>query len=233
MGKFVTRLIVVCNVDGAKSANGKIRYALFVKPSQVMSCHVMSTNWSNAWTSIHMGTIQPRRRTQRKSKECYLCAVFVCVVWEVHHPTIADNGDPVAVSLCGLHRPATSAYSKEIPGKLLACCVSVWNASARRSRIILKGTWLTAQTVIGELSGLFIGIRAPCGYPDCLKTVPVVSVSNSYQRIFGYSDIRTIRPGLVKRRLCGCPDFVSLTEKLFMARNLFRIFTDRGTGEKI
>ena len=35
MGKFVTRLIVVCNVDGAKSANGKIRYALFVKPSQV------------------------------------------------------------------------------------------------------------------------------------------------------------------------------------------------------
>ena len=35
MGKFVTRLIVVCNVDGVKSANGKIRYALFVKPSQV------------------------------------------------------------------------------------------------------------------------------------------------------------------------------------------------------
>ena len=72
-----------------------------------------------------MGTIQPRRRTQRKSKEGYLCAVFVCVVWEVHCPTIADNGDPVAVSLCGLHRPATSAYSKEIPGKLLARCVSV------------------------------------------------------------------------------------------------------------
>ena len=119
-------------------------------------------------------------------------------VWEVHRPTIADNGDPVAVSLCGLHRPATSAYSKEIPGKLLACCVSVRNASARRSRIILKGTWLTAQTVIGELSGLFIGIRAPRGYPDCLKTVPAVSVSNSYQRIFGYSDIRTIRPGLVR-----------------------------------
>ena len=133
-----------------------------------------------------MGTIQPRRRTQRKSKEGYLCAVFVCVVWEVHRPTIADNGDPVAVSLCGLHRPATSVYSKEIPGKLLACCVSLWNASARRSRIILKGTWLTAQTVIGELSGLFIGIRAPRRYPDCLKTVPAVSVSNSYQRIFGY-----------------------------------------------
>ena len=72
-----------------------------------------------------MGTIQSRRRTQRKSKEGYLCAVFVCVVWEVHRPTIADNGDPVAVSLCGLHRPATSAYSKEITGKLLACCVSV------------------------------------------------------------------------------------------------------------
>ena len=73
----------------------------------------------------------------------------------------------------------TSAYSKEIPGKLLACC-----------GIILKGTWLTAQTVIGELSGLFIGIRAPRGYPDCLKTVPAVSVSNSYmyQRIFGYSN---------------------------------------------
>ena len=135
-----------------------------------------------------MGTIQPHRRTQRKSKEGYLCAVFVCVVWEVHRPTIADNGDPFAVSLCGLHRPATSAYSKEIPGKLLARCVSVWNASARRSRIILKGTWLTAQTVIGELSGLFIGIRAPRGYPDCLKTVPAVSVSNSYQRIFGYSN---------------------------------------------
>ena len=110
------------------------------------------------------------------------------MVWEVHRPTIADNGDPVAVSLCGLHRPATSAYSKEIPGKLLACCVSVWNASARRLRIILKGTWLTAQTVIGELSGLFIGIRAPRGYPDCLKTVPAVSVSNSYQWIFGYSN---------------------------------------------
>ena len=112
-----------------------------------LSSQVKSTNWSNPWTSIHMGTIQPRRRTQRKSKEGYLCAVFVCVVWEVHRPTIADNGDLVAVSLCGLHRPATSAYSKEIPGKLLACCVSVWNASARRSRIILKGTWLTAQTV--------------------------------------------------------------------------------------
>ena len=153
-----------------------------------LSSQVKSTNWSNPWTSIHMGTIQPRRRTQRKSKEGYLCAVFVCVVWEVHRPTIADNGDPVAVSLCGLHRPATSAHSKEIPGKLLACCVSVWNASARRSRIILKGTWLTAQTVIGELSGLFIGIRAPRGYPDCLKTVPAVSVSNSYQRIFGYSN---------------------------------------------
>ena len=55
-------------------------------------------------------------------------------------------------------------------------------------QIILKGTWLTAQTVIGELSGLFIGIRAPRGYPDCLKTVPAVSVSNSYQRIFGYSN---------------------------------------------
>ena len=156
--------------------------------TRYLSSQVKSTNWSNPWTSIHMGTIQPRRRTQRKSKEGYLCAVFVCVVWEVHRPTIADNGDPVAVSLCGLHRPATSAYSKEIPGKLLACCVSVWNASARRSRIILKGTWLTAQTVIGELSGLFIGIRAPRGYPDCLKTVPAVSVSNSYQRIFGYSN---------------------------------------------
>ena len=156
--------------------------------TRYLSSQVKSTNWSNPWTSIHMGTIQPRRRTQRKSKEGYLCAVFVCVVWEVHRPTIADNGDPVAVSLCGLHRPATSAYSKEIPGKLLACCVSVWNASARRSRIILKGTWLTAQTVIGELSGLFIGIRAPRGYLDCLKTVPAVSVSNSYQRIFGYSN---------------------------------------------
>ena len=156
--------------------------------TRYLSSQVKSTNWSNPWTSIHMGTIQPRRRTQRKSKEGYLCAVFVCVVWEVHRPTIADNGDPVAVSLCGLHGPATSAYSKEIPGKLLACCVSVWNASARRSRIILKGTWLTAQTIIGELSGLFIGIRAPRGYPDCLKTVPAVSVSNSYQRIFGYSN---------------------------------------------
>ena len=156
--------------------------------TRYLSSQVKSTNWSNPWTSIHMGTIQPRRRTQRKSKEGYLCAIFVCVVWEVHRPTIADNGDPVAVSLCGLHRPATSAYSKEIPGKLLARCVSVWNASARRSRIILKWTWLTAQTVIGELSGLFIGIRAPRGYPDCLKTVPAVSVSNSYQRIFGYSN---------------------------------------------
>ena len=101
MGKFVTRLIVVCNVDGAKSANGKIRYALFVKPSQVNQL-VQSLNQL-------MGTIQPRRHTQRKSKEGYLCAVFVCVVWGVHRPTIADNGDPVAVSLCGLHRPATSA----------------------------------------------------------------------------------------------------------------------------
>ena len=156
--------------------------------TRYLSSQVKSTNWSNPWTSIHMGTIQPRRHTQRKSKEGYLCAVFVCVVWVVHRPTIADNGDPVAVSLCGLHRPAMSAYSKEIPGKLLACCVSVWNASARRSRIILKGTWLTAQTVIGELSGLFIGIRTPRGYPDCLKTVPAVSVSNSYQRIFGYSN---------------------------------------------
>ena len=146
-----------------KSANGKIRSALFVKPSQVKS-----TNWSNPWTSIHMGTIQPRRRTQRKSKEGYLCAVFVCVVWEVHRPTIADNGDPVAVSLCGLHRPATSAYSKEIPGKLLACCVSVWNASARRSRIILKRDlvnctnrhWRTIRVIYrcprpSRISGLF------------------------------------------------------------------------------
>ena len=186
MGKFVTRLIVVCNVDGAKSANGKIRYALFVKPSQVNQLVQSLNQYTHGYD--HRERSQPRRRNQRKSKEGYLCVVFVCVVWEVHRPTIADNGDPVAVSLSGLHRSATSAYSKEIPGKLLACCVSVWNASARRSRIILKGTWLTAQTVIGELSGLFIGIRAPRGYPDCLKTVPVVSVSNSYQRIFGYSN---------------------------------------------
>ena len=28
------------------------------------------------------------------------------------------------------------------------------------------------------------------------------------------------------RRLFGCPDIVSLTEKFLMARNLFRIFTE-------
>ena len=70
--------------------------------TRYLSSQVKSTNWSNPWTSIHMGTIQPRRRTQRKSKEGYLCAVFVCVVWEVHRPTIADNGDPVAVSCIGV-----------------------------------------------------------------------------------------------------------------------------------
>ena len=115
----------------AKSANGKIRYALFVKPSQAKSSQVkpsqvnqliQSLNHVPVYTwarSSHVGVLKgnPRR--------VYLCAVFVCVVWEVHRPTITDNGDPVAVSLCGLHRPATSAYSKEIPGKLLACCVRV------------------------------------------------------------------------------------------------------------
>ena len=160
--------------------------------TRYLSSQVKSTNWSNPWTSIHMGTIQPRRRTQRKSKEGYLCAVFVCVLWEVHRPTFADNGDPVAVSLCGLHRPATSAYSKEIPGKLLACCVSVWNASARRSRINIKRDlvnctnrhWRTIR-VIYTCIHVHVGIRTPRGYPDCLKTA-----TN------GYSDIRTIRPGL-------------------------------------
>ena len=28
------------------------------------------------------------------------------------------------------------------------------------------------------------------------------------------------------RRLFGCPDFVSLTEKILMARNFYRIFTE-------
>ena len=175
MWKFVTRLIVVCNVDGAKSANGKIRYALFVKPSQVNQL-VQSLKPVYTWVqSSHVGVLKgnPRRVT---------CVRYL-FVWcgKCIAQQLPIMGTPVAVSLCGLHRPATS-------GKLLTCCVSVWKASARRSRIILKATWLTAQTVIGELSGLFIGIRAPRGYPDCLKTVPAVSVSNSYQRIFGYSN---------------------------------------------
>ena len=39
------------------------------------------------------------------------------------------------------------------------------------------------------------------------------------------------------RRLFGCPDIVSLTEKFLMARNFFQIFTEnnptRGTGKNI
>ena len=37
------------------------------------------------------------------------------------------------------------------------------------------------------------------------------------------------------RRLFGCPDIVSLTDKFLMARNFFKIFTEnnptRGTGK--
>ena len=40
-----------------------------------------------------------------------------------------------------------------------------------------------------------------------------------------------------KMHLFGCPDFVSLTEKLLMARIFFRIFTENdpalGTGKNI
>ena len=133
MGKFVTRLIVVCNVDGAKSANGKIRYALFVKPSQVNQLVQSLNQYTYTWVqSSHVGVLKGNPR----KVACMLCECVKCI-----RQTIADN---------------------------------------------IKR--LTAQTVIGELSGLFIGIRAPRGYPDCLKTVSAVSVSNSYQRIFGYSN---------------------------------------------
>ena len=184
MGKFVTRLIVVCNVDGAKSANGKIRYALFAKPSQVNQL-VQSFEPVYTWVrSSHVGVLKwkwPRRVT---------CVRYLfCVVWEVHRPNqlpiMGTRLRSVSVVYTGQLRRRTQRKSQE------SCLHVVWVceiASARRSRIILKGTWLTAQTVIGELSGLFIGIRAPRGYPDCLKTVPAVSVSNSYQRIFGYSN---------------------------------------------
>ena len=188
-------------------ANGEICYPLIAsvmstEPNQPMGKFVYAsifktkstTNWSNPWTSIHMGTIQPRRRTQRKSKEGYLCAVFVCVVCGISDiaQQLTDYGDPVAVSLCGLHMASyTSAYSKEIPGKLLACCVSVWNASARRSRIILKGTWLTASNRLEHPGYLYI--LAPIRLSGViLKTVPAVYVS-CYQ----HSDMTNYPPPLV------------------------------------
>ena len=171
MGKFVTRLIVVCNVDGAKSAKSSQPIGPILEPVYT---------WVQ---SSHIGVLKGNSRR--------VTCVQYLFVWcgkriAQQLPIMGTRLRSVSVVYTG--RPATSAYSKEILGKLLARCVSVWNASARRSRIILKGTWLTAQTVIRELSGLFIGIRAPRGYPDCLKTVPAVSVSNSYQRIFGYSN---------------------------------------------
>ena len=160
MGKFVTRLIVVCNVDGAKSANGKIRYALFVKPSQVNQLVQSLNQYPRIWVrSSHVGVLKgnPRRVTCVR----YL---FVwcgkCIAQQL--PIMGTRLRSVSVVYTGA---SYVGVLKGNPRKVacMACCVSVWNASARRSRIILKGT-------IGELSGLFIGIRAPRGYPDCLKT---------------------------------------------------------------
>ena len=76
MGKFVTRLIVVCNVDGAKSANGKIVYALFVKPSQVKS--------TNKVQSLNQYTHGYDPATSAYSKEIQggllVCGICLCGV---------------------------------------------------------------------------------------------------------------------------------------------------------
>ena len=160
MGKFVTRLIVVCNVDGAKSANGKIRYALFVKPSQV---NQFLNQYTHGYKSSHVGVLKgnPRRVT--------CVRYFVCVGVGSASPNncrlMGTRLRSVSVVYTGQLR---SAYSKEIPGKLLACCVSVWNASARRSRIILKRDlvnctnrhWRTIRDIYryprpSRISGLF------------------------------------------------------------------------------
>ena len=183
MGKFVTRLIVVCNVDGAKSANGKIRYALFVKPSQVNQL-VQSLNQYTQWVrSSHIGVL--KGNTRRVTCVQYLfvwCAK--CIAQQL--PIMGTRLRSVSVVYTGQLRRHTQRNSQE---SCLHVVVSVWNASARRSRIILKGTWLTAQTVIGELSGLFIDIRAPRGYPDCLKNYPrfLLATATLYQRIFELS----------------------------------------------
>ena len=123
MGKFVTRLIVVCNVDGAKSANGKIclRAICQAKSSQ--------TNWSQSlnqythgYDSSHVGVLKgnPRRG--------YLCAVFVlCGVGKCIAQQLPIMGGPRLRSvLCG---PTHASYVGVLKGKsqesLLACCVSV------------------------------------------------------------------------------------------------------------
>ena len=111
MGKFVTRLIVVCNGQISQWENSLHAICQLAKSSQppiLEPVYLQGTQRSS-----HVGVLKgnPRRVT---------CTAFICLcgVGKVHRPTIADNGDPVAVSLCGLQRPATSnAYSKEIPGK--------------------------------------------------------------------------------------------------------------------
>ena len=152
MGKFVTRLIVVCNVDGDKSANGKIRYALFVKASQVNQLIQSLNQYTHGYdpaTSAYSVKGNPRRVTcvrylfvwcgkciaqQLPIMGTRLRSVSVVYTGQLYVGVLKGNPRKVACMLCECVKCIRQTIADNIKRDLVNCTNRHW----RTIRVIYR-----------------------------------------------------------------------------------------------